>query len=86
VWVKEFIPDATALAAYGLWVADYKSKDQPLIPPAWKQWLFWQHSGAGAVDGITGKVDLDHFNGTLADLENISKKAAANPALDSLPT
>jgi lysozyme len=80
VWVGEFIPDATALAAYGLWVADFKSKDKPLIPPAWKQWLFWQHTDKGTVDGIKGGVDLDHFNGSLADLANISKKADVSPA------
>jgi lysozyme len=77
VWVEEFIPGAAALAAYGLWVADFKSKDKPLIPPAWKQWLFWQHTDKGSVAGITGEVDLDRFNGTLADLETISKRAAA---------
>ena len=79
-WVHEFIPDATALAAYGLWVADFKSKDKPLIPPAWKQWVFWQHTDKGSVAGIKGGVDLDRFNGSPDDLANISKKAAAAPA------
>jgi lysozyme len=86
VWVKGFIPDATALATYGLWVADYKSKTTPMIPPAWKQWLFWQYSGSGTVSGITGKVDRDRFNGSLDDLANISKHEAADPTPPAQPT
>jgi lysozyme len=86
VWVHEFIPDATALAAYGLWVVDVNSKDKPVIPPAWKQWLFWQHTAQGSVAGITPNVDLDRFNGSAGDLANISKKAAAGPAPAELPT
>jgi lysozyme len=80
VWIHEFIPDATPLAAYGLWVADYKSKDKPLIPPAWKQWLFWQNTGAGTVAGVNGGLDLDHFNGSPDDLARISKKEPVPPA------
>ncbi|HZV33664.1 MAG TPA: glycoside hydrolase family 25, partial [Verrucomicrobiae bacterium] len=31
-------------------------------------WTFWQASDSGRIKGITGKVDLDTFNGTLAQL------------------
>ena len=34
-----------------------------------RQWQFWQSSGSGATKGVTGAVDLDEWNGTLAELE-----------------
>jgi lysozyme len=85
-WVKEAIPDASALATRGLWVVDYSANVSPQLPPAWNHWLFRQYSGSGNVSGITTKVDLDNFNGSADDLANISKKAAAGPALAELPT
>jgi lysozyme len=52
---------------YVLWVANY-GVTCPSMPAAWKQWSFWQTSGSGTFDGVRGPVDLDEFNGTLADL------------------
>jgi lysozyme len=52
---------------YPLWVAHYDVA-QPNIPSAWSDWAFWQHSQSGAVEGVSGSVDLDYFNGTYADL------------------
>jgi lysozyme len=31
------------------------------------RWSFWQYSGTGHVPGITGKVDLNAFAGSVAD-------------------
>ncbi len=31
-------------------------------------WTYWQVSSTGAISGISGNVDLDAYNGTLADL------------------
>ncbi|HXM96143.1 MAG TPA: GH25 family lysozyme [Candidatus Dormibacteraeota bacterium] len=56
-----------------LWAAGYNTSC-PTIPSAWQKWILWQYSGTGTVPGLTGQVDLDRFNGTLADL-----KAVANP-------
>ncbi|MBL4660370.1 MAG: hypothetical protein JKY19_08435, partial [Alcanivoracaceae bacterium] len=33
------------------------------VPVGWKSWTFWQWSQSGTVDGITGAVDMDRFNG-----------------------
>jgi lysozyme len=52
---------------YVLWVANY-GVTCPTMPAAWKQWTFWQTSGSGTFGGVRGPVDLDEFNGTLADL------------------
>ena len=45
---------------YPLWAAHYLEKDKPRIN---RDWLFWQHSDAGNVNGITTKVDFNVFNG-----------------------
>jgi len=45
---------------YPLWVAHYIDQSKPKIK---RDWLFWQHSDAGKVNGITTKVDFDVFGG-----------------------
>ena len=50
-----------------LWVANW-SVSCPSLPPAWSAWSFWQYTDSGSVGGISGQVDLDQFNGSLADL------------------
>jgi lysozyme len=68
--------NATALGAYGLWFAHYTSTDAtPTIPSTWSTWLIWQWSDTTTVPGITGDVDGDRFNGTLADLVNLGVPA-----------
>lgn len=45
---------------YPLWVAHYLTKERPRIT---RDWLFWQHSEEGRVNGILHKVDFNVFNG-----------------------
>lgn len=45
---------------YPLWVAHYTEEKKPNIK---RNWIFWQHSNLGRVDGITEKVDFNVFNG-----------------------
>jgi lysozyme len=54
-------------AAYPLWVANYGATC-PSMPVGWSNWRFWQYSSTGSVNGIQGDVDLDEFDGTLAEL------------------
>lgn len=68
------------LGAYDLWIARYSNGLSPEDTTAWKQWTFWQYSDAGQVDGISGKVDLNQFNG---GLERLQQYAAGNAAADS---
>ncbi len=56
-----------ALSPYVLWVANY-GVTCPGLPVEWSGWDFWQHSDTGAINGISGAVDLDTFNGTSAQL------------------
>jgi lysozyme len=58
------------LAPYALWIAHYTDAPQPRIPSAWRNWTFWQYTEEGAVGGVSGKVDLDRFNGTRDDLKS----------------
>ena len=48
---------------YPLWLAHYYQPDKPRIS---RDWLFWQHSDRGRVNGITSKVDFNVFNGDSA--------------------
>jgi lysozyme len=50
-----------------LWVANY-NVDCPLIADPWPRWNIWQYTSTGRVDGVTGNVDRDHFNGTYEEL------------------
>jgi lysozyme len=55
-----------------LWVAHYTSKPQPNIPRGFSSHAIWQFSEEGSVSGIGGKVDLNRFNGTTADLRKLA--------------
>jgi lysozyme len=49
------------------WVAAYV-KPCPQVPAHWTKWSFWQYSSSGSVPGIPGRVDMDTFWGTRAQL------------------
>jgi len=57
----------SGFADYALWVANWGATC-PSMPSGWSTWRFWQYSDRGAVSGISGSVDLDEFDGPLADL------------------
>lgn len=63
----------SSLAAYPLWIADY-GVAQPTLPLGWTTWLIWQLSESGAVNGVTGAVDLDEVNGPITELLAVVKK------------
>lgn len=73
--------------AYPLWVAEY-GVSVPKIPAGWSNWQFWQYSQSGSVNGVTGSVDMDYFNGSYDDLlaflqlapEQIGSLASASSA------
>jgi lysozyme len=58
-----------------LWLAAYVANPTTptnLIPAAWGTWSFWQYTDASTVSGISGGVDADCFNGTLAGLNALT--------------
>ncbi len=59
---------AGAFDEYPLWVAHYLVKDKPRIQ---RNWLFWQHSERGHVNGIDAYVDFNVFNGDSSDFKKL---------------
>ena len=65
---KTYMGDSQALADVGyktLWVAHW-GVTSPTVPANnWggHGWTFWQYTSSGTVPGISGRVDLDRFNG-----------------------
>jgi lysozyme len=51
-----------------LWHAQYSTASCPNIAPPWQDWAFWQFTSTGTVDGISGDVDVNRFNGDEAAL------------------
>ncbi|WP_434758349.1 glycoside hydrolase family 25 protein [Paenibacillus amylolyticus] len=69
----------TSLSSYDLWVARYSNTRVPEDHPAWKNWTFWQYTDSGKVNGISGNVDMNEFEGTAAQLRARYAAAAPNP-------
>ena len=50
-----------------LWIAHWTTAGSPSVPAEnWggESWTFWQYTSDGSVPGISGRVDLDRYNGT----------------------
>jgi lysozyme len=66
---KTYMGDTGWFASNGygiLWVAHWTAASAPTVPGGnWggKSWTFWQYTSDGAVPGISGRVDLDRYNG-----------------------
>lgn len=80
----------TALAGYPVWIANYKYTTTgacPLMPDnAWSSWRIWQYSDKGSVSGISGAVDLNVFDGSLADLKTFIANSNTTPPPPPPPT
>ena len=69
-----------ALAAYPVWIAHY-TNGCPNTPALWSAWTFWQNSDKGVVAGIpAAAVDLDKFDGSLADLQAFASEVTCGGA------
>ncbi len=66
---RSYMGDTRSIADAGytvLWIAHW-GVTSPSVPGSnWggKGWTFWQYTSDGSVPGISGRVDLDRFNGT----------------------
>ena len=74
---SEFLSNFGPLGVYPLWVANYGVMC-PDVPAAWTTYTFWQSSGTGSAPGIAGQVDVDSFNGTLAQLQAFAASTAGD--------
>lgn len=53
-------------SGFNFWITDYKNSS-----PKIHDWTFFQYSEKGSVPGISGKVDLDRFRGSLWDFHSL---------------
>jgi lysozyme len=70
---------STAFSANPLWVANWQVMC-PGLPNGWTAWELWQDADNGTVSGISGAVDTDQFNGTLAQLQAFAGGTVTAPA------
>jgi lysozyme len=56
------------LEGYPIWVAHYKTRKPRVHDDSWH---FWQYTERGNIAGVNGPVDLNVFNGTLQQMENM---------------
>ena len=78
---------STVASQHDLWLAWWKSSGTANPPtasdtPLWGPWTFWQWTDNWSVNGITGAVDGDLFNGNRAQLESY---LSGDGALGELP-
>lgn len=73
------LPLTDWLWKYPLWVANYTSAVEPLMPAEWtnhnQDWQFWQWSADGNGKGFeygaqSDDIDLDRYNGTVVQFNN----------------
>lgn len=68
---RDQVGGPTSFAGNPLWIAQYTTLCPDLTAP-WNTWAFWQYSDTGSVPGIAGNVDVNRFNGTLAELRALA--------------
>ena len=59
--------------AYTIWIASYKSKGTVVLPDN-RHWSFWQFSDKARCNGISERIDLNVFAGTVEQLYALRKK------------
>jgi GH25 family lysozyme M1 (1,4-beta-N-acetylmuramidase) len=68
---------AANLTSSPLWHAQYSTATCPTIAPPWQDWAFWQYTSTGSINGISGGVDVDRWNGNRASLDAFIGAGAA---------
>jgi lysozyme len=71
------LSNTSQFAGNKLWVANYQASC-PYMPSTWSKWSFWQSSESGNVSGVSGAVDLDTFNGSIADLQALTGSSSSS--------
>lgn len=75
---RDEVGSPASFAPNPLWIAQYTSLC-PDIPGPWAKWTFWQYTDSGSVPGISGPVDTNRFNGTLAQLQAFAQSTPPRP-------
>ncbi|MEV6302901.1 GH25 family lysozyme [Actinoplanes sp. NPDC051861] len=74
-WWNPCTGSSTAFGSLPLFHATYASSPGSLSA-GWSRWTIWQYTSTGSVPGVSGNVDRDVFNGSLADLAALAGKTA----------
>lgn len=74
------IGDVPGFGIRPLWVAHYTSRPSPNIPKAWDRHTFWQFTEHGRLDGFSGRLDINRFEGDESDLARLVKGDLKLPA------
>jgi GH25 family lysozyme M1 (1,4-beta-N-acetylmuramidase) len=81
-----FLTDYTPIGESTLWIANW-GVACPNVPAPWSTYAFWQSSDNGTVPGVpSAAVDIDSFNGTLAELQALRAGAGDGGLKDAGPT
>ncbi|MCG8599744.1 MAG: hypothetical protein MI807_06345 [Verrucomicrobiales bacterium] len=59
-----------------VWMRNIVARPAPSLP----EWMFWQYSSRGQVDGISGRTDLNVFRGEQDELEHLTTSTVRSPA------
>lgn len=65
--------DVDWAASYPLWLAHYTTGWPSQVYP-WAGWTFWQYSSSGKIPGVSTRVDMNLFKGTLDDLTHLAEE------------
>ncbi|QHI37067.1 Lysozyme M1 [Kordia antarctica] len=61
---------------YPLWVSNPTTASSPKMPSTWTDWIMWQYSFSGTINGTT--VDEDYFNGDLNALKQFISQSSSS--------
>lgn len=68
---KDRFLNDSVLNSYPYWIAHYYVDSVKYRG----QWTFWQHTDIGRLPGIEGRVDLNVFNGSMEEMEELRVKS-----------
>jgi GH25 family lysozyme M1 (1,4-beta-N-acetylmuramidase) len=64
--------------------AYWSSSPPSTLPGGWSKWTIWQYTGSGSISGVSGAVDQDAFNGSMADLAQFADRPIKDALAQSL--
>jgi lysozyme len=81
-WWNECTGKSTAFAADPLWIAGDTSSGpfQPIMPPGWKTWTYWQYTAGATVPGIDDAGQTDESYLSASALALLDPPAQSDPA------
>ena len=81
-WWNPYIGNVSWASDYPLWVANYTTASDPLLPSAWSTWDIWQYtsSGPGYDYGAgSARIDLNRFRGDISAWWQTYARGAVSP-------